>query len=623
MCGIAGYSKAAEGPLHRAYLRPMCDRLVHRGPDAYGEYFDEQVALGHRRLSIIDVAGGAQPLGNEDGSVQIVFNGEIYNYRELREDLERRGHRFRTRSDTEVLVHLYEEEGEQMPERLNGMFAFAIWDRRNRRLFLSRDRFGEKPLYYTSSVPGTGFAFASELKALVALPGFPKNVDPQSVAEFLSNSYIADPATIYRNVNRLRAGHSLTVTGDAIQVRKYWAPPFVVHPEARFESCSEELLHLACDAVKTRMMSEVPLGAFLSGGVDSSAVVAAMASGATEPVKTFSIGFTSPEFDELPYARMVAGRYQTDHAELVVTPDVHEMLDAMLGVYDEPFGDASSIPTLYLSRLARQGVTVALSGDGADEIFGGYRRYRRVLDRLIGSLVPKSLRRFSSIAEWGYDFIPGALPDRTMRSVASQRLGDEYHTSVAVVTTANLQALLAPEVRARLRGYSPQEVMRTRFEKYRDLPPLLQMQAVDMETYLPSDILVKMDRATMAYSLESRAPWLDHRLAEFAGTLPQGFKLRGKEGKRVFKQAFRSLLPHAVLTRPKQGFAVPLAEWFRSSLKHVFEEQALSSEMCEYVDLREVRRIWREHQSRASDDHSWLLWNLLTLALWNARQRTN
>jgi asparagine synthase (glutamine-hydrolysing) len=586
MCGIAGYLTSAGAPLPREPLRAMCSRLVHRGPDGYGEYFDQDAALGHRRLSIIDVAGGAQPLANEDGAIQVVFNGEIYNHRELARDLESRGHRFRTRSDTEVLVHLYEEEGERMPAKLNGMFAFAIWDAARKRLFLARDRFGEKPLYYTSSLPGLRFAFASELKALMTVPGFRKRVDARAVAEFVGNAYIADPSTIYRNVHRLCAGHSLTVAQSGITTRRYWAPPFSAEPGHR-KAAAERLQELARDAVRIRTMSEVPLGAFLSGGIDSSAVVASLAADSTEPVQTFSIGFTSPEFDELDYARLVARRYGTLHRELILDGQVHEMLGRLAGHYDEPFGDPSAIPTLYLARFARERVTVVLSGDGADEVFGGYLRYGRVLERL--------------------------------KQTARPSIGDEYQREVAAISDANLTSLLSPHVHASLDGYWPRDAMKSRFERFRGLPPLLQMQAVDMETYLPSDILVKMDRATMAYSLESRAPWLDHRLAEFAGRFQPDWKFRGVKGKRMLKHAFRRLLPPKILMRPKMGFAAPLAEWFRTSLRTTFEDLVLCREMSAFLNLEQARRLWREHQSGMHDDHSWVLWNLLVLGQWRQR----
>ena len=622
MCGIAGYL-ANHGCLpDRSLLRPMCDRLRHRGPDGYGEFFDDQVALGHRRLSIIDVAGGAQPMGNEDGSIQVVFNGEIYNYLELRQDLKRR-HHFATQSDTEVLVHLYEEVGERLPEYLNGMFAFAIWDARHREMFLARDRFGEKPLYYTFAVPGIRVCFASELKALTILPGFPNNPNAESIADFLSLSYVPDPVTIYRDVFKLRAGHSLVISDGGYRSRQYWAPVFSSDESRQFSSTIEEIKALAADAVTHRMISDVPLGGFLSGGVDSSAVVAFMSGKAPNSVKTFSIGFTDKEFDELPYARMVASRYGTEHHEQVVTPSVEEVLKILVQHYDEPFGDSSAIPTLYLAKMTRRYVTVALSGDGADELFGGYRRYRHgVIEERVRSRFPQWFREWV-LQPAGYyypklDYLPQIFRGKAFISNLSREIGDAYFTSMSAFRDEGLQAVLSPAMRNALGGYSPRETFRNRFEAVRHLPPLLQMQAVDLQTYLPGDILVKMDRATMAHSLEARCPWLDYRLAELACGLPPSWKLRGKTGKYIFKQALSAYLPAEVLSRRKMGFAVPLANWFRTTLRPTFESVVLQPAMAEYLSLGEVRKIWREHQS-GLHEHSSKLWNLLMLALWRER----
>ena len=536
MCGIAGYFRAADAPLTREFLRPMCDRIAHRGPDGHGEFFDADVALGHRRLSIIDVSGGAQPLGNEDGSIQIVFNGEIYNYRELQEELESKGHHFKTRSDTEVLVHLYEEEGERMPERLNGMFAFAIWDSRRRELFLARDRFGEKPLYYSGALPGLQFAFASELKALLTLPGFPRKLNAQSISDFLSGSYIPDPSTIYEDVFRLPAGHSAVVSWSGIRIRQYWSLSEQLSDRPDFERSVEQVRALSAEAVAMRLVSEVPLGGFLSGGVDSSAVVAYMAMGAPDRVKTFSIGFTEARFDELEYARMIVEQYKTEHHEKVVTTDVHDVIDELIESYDEPFGDPSAIPTLYLARLTRQHVTVALSGDGADEVFGGYRRYSfGVMEEKLRSVFPSAFRHtvvkgMASLYP-KLDFLPRMFRAKATLTCLSQELGDAYFTSMSVFRDGRLSAILSGDMKRLLNGYSPREKFRSRFERYSHLPALHQMQAVDLETYLPGDILVKVDRATMAHSLESRAPWLDHRLAELGARLPSSFMVRDGVGK--------------------------------------------------------------------------------------------
>jgi asparagine synthase (glutamine-hydrolysing) len=619
MCGIAGYL-SDELPPDPAVVKLMCDKLVHRGPDDYGWYRDSQAALGHRRLSIIDVDGGHQPLANEDGSLQVVFDGEIYNYRELRRDLISRGHRFATRSDTEVLVHLYEEAGERLPEYLNGMFAFTIWDIRRQELFLARDRFGKKPLYYSSAVPGVRFCFASELKALAALPGFDPQVEPQSVADFLSLSYVPDPATIYKNVFKLRPGHSLTVGLNSETSRRYWKLRFSAEDRPDFSKAVREIQDLASDAIERRMISDVPLGAFLSGGVDSSAVVALMAAHAPDRVKTFSIGFTEEKCDELRFARMVAGRYQTDHHERVVSPSVYEMLDTQVEHFDEPFADASAIPTLYLARMTRQHVKVALSGDGADEVFGGYRRYRfGVLEHRLRQRLPRWFResviRTSAQLYPKFDYLPQAFRAKTLLTNLSQQIGDAYFASMSVFRDGALGAILAPELRRTLGTYSPRESFRERFARVAHLDPLGQMQAVDFETYLPGDILVKADRATMAYSLESRSPWLDYRLVELAARLPPGYKIRGASGKYIFKEAMRALLPADVLDRSKMGFSVPLSEWFRTKLRPTFEEAVLSGSPESLVSLTDAKRLWREHQSGAFN-HERKLWSLLMLSCW-------
>jgi asparagine synthase (glutamine-hydrolysing) len=619
MCGIAGFVSLPGIQPDEATLRRMCERIAHRGPDGFGCYVDSSAALGHRRLSIIDLEGGRQPMTNEDGSLQVVFNGEIYNYLELRDELSARGHIFQTNSDTEVLLHLYEDEGERMPERLNGMFAFAIWDTRRGEIFLARDRFGKKPLYYSTSVPGCRLAFASELKALCELPGFDRTVDPTSVADFLALSYVPDPRTIFRSVRKLPPSSSLLVTRDAERLRQYWQLQLSEHASS-LSNTMEELDALAADSVARRMLSDVPLGAFLSGGVDSSAVVAYMARRAPGNVKSFSIGFTSKAFDETRYARIVASRYQTDHHEETVSPDIAEMLGVLVRHFDEPFGDSSAIPTLYLSRTTRKHVTVALSGDGADEIFGGYRRYRYgVLEEQIRRRFPDWFRSTVFKAAGRYypklDFMPQVFRAKTLLGNLSQVLGDSYYSSMTVFRDAGLQRILAPELRASLGGYDSRASYRERFHRFSHLPPLQQMQAVDYETYLPGDILVKADRATMAYSLEGRSPWLDYRIAELAARLPSNWKIEGRSGKHVFKKTVEPLLPADVLWRRKMGFSVPLAEWFRTSLKPVFEETVLNAGSRPWIDTAEARRLWNEHQSGLHNRDRWL-WNLLMLNLW-------
>ncbi len=628
MCGIAGFLSSQPAGFQRPVLTRMCDRLRHRGPDDAGYFFDDHAALGHRRLSIIDLGGGHQPLGNEDGSVQIVFNGEIYNYLELRRGLEAR-HDFRTSSDTEVMVHLYEEVGERLPEYLNGMFAIAIWDARTSQLFLARDRFGKKPLYYTTALAGLRFAFASELKAFTALEGFDRPVNAQSVADFLALSYIPDPQTIYEDVHKLRPGHSLTVTlePEGIRERRYWAPRFDPSPSpTRLDDTVEELGALAADAVRLRMISDVPLGAFLSGGVDSGAAVALMAQASSVPVRTFSIGFTDKKFDELEYARLLARRYATDHHEQVVSPDIHEMLDKLVEHYDEPFADSSAIPMLYLSRMTRRHVTVALCGDGADELFGGYRRYRySLIEARVRALFPQWFRRtvFGFAGRWypKFDYLPQVFRAKMLFTTLAQEIGDSYFTTMSTFRDGALEQVLSPSLRRLLAGSSPRERFRARFAAVSHLGPLEQIQAVDLETYLPGDILVKADRATMAYSLEGRAPWLDYRIGELAFRLPTGFKVRGRIGKYIFKHMAAPHVPEPVITRAKMGFQVPLAQWFRTSLRPTFQQMVLRPEMEAYLSLGEVRRLWGEHQS-GRHNHDRKLWSLLMLACWDATHRS-
>ena len=625
MCGIAGYLTTDLSLRDPGLLRGMCDRLAHRGPDSYGHFVAPPIALGHRRLSIIDLSTGDQPRGNEDGRIQVVFNGEIYNYKELRQDLREKGHRFQTESDTEVLVHLYEEVGERLPEYLNGMFAFAIWDAGRESLLLARDRLGKKPLYYTTSVPGFALSFASELKALALLPGFEKQVNRRAVANFLSLSYVGDPDTIYEGASKLPPASALVATRSGIRVWRYWTPPIGTDSSITLERATEEIRSLGQDAVRRRMLSDVPLGAFLSGGVDSSAAVGLMAEQSAEPVKTFSIGFTDKEFDELEFARLSAALHHTDHREQVVTPRIEDVFDVLVDHFDEPFGDSSAIPTLYVSRMARQHVTVALCGDGADEMFGGYRRYffgvfeERLRERFPawfrGTVVKAGARHYPK-----FDYLPRVFRAKTLLINIADELGDAYFTSMSAFRDSGLEAVLSPDLRAALGDYSPRENFRSRFRAVREQPPLEQMQWVDMETYLPGDILVKADRATMAYSLESRSPWLDYRLAELAFRLPSAFKIHGRTGKYIFKRAMEKYIPKAVIERPKMGFSVPLAEWFRTSLKARFQTLVLSAEMEEFLSLGEVRRIWEEHQSRRHN-HDRKLWNLLMLAAWNQCHR--
>ncbi len=620
MCGIAGFLTDGRPP-DRDLLIAMCDRLSHRGPDSAGYYVVGGTALGHRRLSIIDLSSGDQPLGNEDGSVQVVFNGEIYNYLELRSDLIGRGHVFRTSSDTEVLVHLYEESGELMPRHLNGMFAFAIWDNRRRHLLLARDRFGKKPLYYCLGPDGLRLSFASELKSLRVIDGVGERLDHRSVANFLALGYVPDPDTIYGDVRKLAPGHSLLMTPEGHRTNRYWTPVFAPSEKLTFRDSADEIHELARDAVRRRMISDVPLGAFLSGGIDSTAVTGIMSSVGTATVKTFSIGFTDPEFDERHYAEIAAKKHKTEHHVAVVTPSVEEILDKLVDTFDEPFGDSSAIPMLYLSRMTRQFVTVALAGDGADELFGGYRRYRHgVVEERLRQRMPEWCRR--SVAgcagRWypKFDYLPRMFRAKSLLTNLADDLGNAYFNSISAFRDEGLNFILSADTLRMLGDFDPRVEYRDRFRRFRHLGPLEQMQAVDFETYLPGDILVKADRATMAYSLESRSPWLDYRLSELAGRMPSSFKILGFDQKRILKAAVAPYVPAPLLHRKKMGFSVPLASWMRTSLKQVFEDAVLKDGIGGLLSTREVRRLWVAHQSKLHD-HSRKLWYLLVLGLWH------
>jgi len=597
MCGIAGFAGWPLGAEEAGRtVRAMCDAIVHRGPDDSGYFVAPEVALGMRRLSIIDVAGGQQPIGNEDGSVQVVFNGEIYNHHEVRRDLVGRGHRFRTRSDTETIVHLYEEMGEAFVERLRGMFAIALWDIRAKRLVLARDRVGIKPLSYW--VTPNGIAFCSELRSLLALDRFPRRLDDRGMAAFLSLGYVPDPLAAFAGVAKLPPGHVLTWSAErGVAVQRYWTPAVAETPVVDEASAVERLRELLAAAVGSHLEAEVPLGAFLSGGLDSSTVVALMARGAAIEPHTFSIGFDDVAFNEAPHARRVAAAIGTRHTELVVRPDADRWIEGIVAIFDEPFADSSALPTYVVSWLARQHVTVSLSGDGGDELFGGYTRY---LDAL----------RRPTLPAWGRSILRAV--GRALPHVAPGRgrlLDRARSREVAYAGTVALP--LAP-----VDGGMAARRLVPRDGEFGDIVPDAfvaagardfgsQMMLVDIATYLPGDILTKVDRASMAVSLEARVPLLDHALVEFALALPSGLKIRDGVGKQVFRRAIRGLVPPAVLDHPKLGFAVPLGSWFRGPLRHRLDRlSATDGGLYDVLDRESVRRLVREHLMRRRDHSS-------------------
>jgi asparagine synthase (glutamine-hydrolysing) len=615
MCGIAGY--AGRNPPDAAQLRRMCDVLSHRGPDEDGYLITDSVALGMRRLSIIDLSTGHQPVFNEDRSIAIVYNGEVYNFGELRRSLEAGGHHFGTDSDTECIVHLYEEHGERCVEHLRGMFAFALWDDRQHRLMLARDRAGKKPLYYR--VTNDGIWFGSELKALLQDPNCPRTVNPTALHSFLTYGYVPAPAAILTGVHKLPPAHTLTYHDAAVELRRYWRLSYGSKLALSEEEAAEALRGLVREATRIRLVSDRPLGAFLSGGVDSSVVVAAMAEQMPEPVKTFSIGFEDHRFDERSYARMVAERFGTDHQELVVRPDVAELLPRLAWFYDEPFADSSAVPSYYLAEMARRHVVVALNGDGGDESFGGYDRY--VAQGLAARI--RLGDRLSSVVLRGVNALPSGAHQSRMRRVKrfmAFALGPpatRYTEVMAIFTNQDKEALYSDEMKEAMGGVDAYELLAAAFADSEATEVVDAAMDVDVRTYLPGDLLVKMDIATMANSLEARSPLLDHKVMEFGAALPANLKVRGRTGKWLLKHAARGWLPDEVLDRPKMGFGVPVAAWLRDELRDLAHD-VLTDDTARgrpYFEPATVDSLLDEHQ--AGTDHSKKIWALLCFELWH------
>jgi asparagine synthase (glutamine-hydrolysing) len=622
MCGISGWFDTRwQRPADEAVLRRMNGAIGHRGPDGDGFYFADGIGFGHRRLAIIDLAGGHQPMFNEDATVCITFNGEIYNFQSLREELLERGHRFATKSDTEVIVHGWEEWGEGCLDRLQGMFALAIWDSRTQTLFLARDRMGEKPLYYAGLDDGT-LIFGSELKALLAHPGFRRVIDPCAIEEFFTLGYIAEPRTIYQGAARLAAGHCLSFTRGGIpRVRAYWDLAPATESNGGLDALAGELTDRLRRSVQAQMVADVPLGAFLSGGMDSSGVVALMAGLLPEAVNTFTIGFGDKRFDETAHATAVAERHGTRQTTQRMDGEEFGLIDRLPEIFDEPFGDSSALPTYLVAQLARRHVTVALSGDGGDELFGGYRRYRfHGREEALRRLMPGWLRRplFTALgrAYPQLDWAPRALRARHTFQELGLDAAAGYLANLSVVDEDGRKRLFSSSLRRDLQGYDAIELIEHHMARAPSRDPVAIAQYVDLKTWLPSDILTKVDRTSMACSLEVRVPMLDHTVVEWAARLPRAAKIGDGQGKVVLKRALRDLLPAGFLDRPKQGFSVPLAAWFRGPLKPAFR-QAMTRESGKpglaetgYFEMAEIDRLMNQHES-GFHDHSrtlWLLW---------------
>jgi asparagine synthase (glutamine-hydrolysing) len=630
MCGIAGiFYREGRRPVDLAVLRRMGDAIAHRGPDAEGFWTGAEsgveagvgVGLAHRRLSIIDLAGGRQPMGNEDDSLQVVFNGEIYNYRELRRELEGRGHRFQSESDTEILVHLYEEQGEGLVDRLRGMFAFALWDVRKQSLLLARDRVGIKPLYVYRD--GEKVLFGSEIKALLAYGDIERRLDLAALEAYVTFGVVPGGRSIFQKIGKLSPGHVLRIDRDNWErgPRRYWQLQFEPDESMTAEAWCEAVEAKVAESVEAHRIADVPVGAFLSGGLDSSAVLAMLANGGGPAVQTFSIGFEEKEFSELPYARQVAKQFGTTHVEQIVTPEAVGSLTDLVRYYDEPFADASAIPTLWVSRLAARHVKVVLSGDGGDEAFGGYRRYAHDLrEAALRNWIP-TWARHGLLGPLGRawpkaDWLPRVLRGKTLLTNLALEPAAAYANTLALCRWPERRRLLTGDVWAELNGTRPEQQVTRAFGDAND-DPLRGMLAADVAMYLPDDFLTKVDRASMSCGLEVRPPLVDHELLELAARIPSRFKVRGGTTKWILKEAFRKRLPGEIIDRPKQGFEIPIDNWLRGPLREIFEAKVLSpnNRLGTYIDQREAGRLYGAHQSRVGR-HGILLWGLLVLGCW-------
>lgn len=624
MCGIVGIVNANSRAVERDVLTRMNAAIFHRGPDEDGFYVKENVGLAMRRLAIIDLAGGQQPIFNEDRTKAIVYNGEVYNFQELRKDLEERGHRFYTNCDTEIIVHLYERYGAECVQYLRGMFVFAIWDEREKSLFIARDRIGKKPLLY-SHRPNGDFVFGSEFRALLQHPKISRDVDFDALDNYLSYLSVPAPKTAFKQIRKLEPAHWLRWTDGKIETKRYWLPDFSKKIKISEQEAIEETTRIVRESTRLRMISEVPLGVFLSGGVDSSMVAALMAEESDKPIKTFSIGFEEKEFSELKYARRVAEHIGAEHHEFIVKPDAMEVLPTLVEHYGEPYADWSAIPTYYMARETRKYVTVALNGDGGDESFAGYERHAAMNLAEKYHRLPAFLRK--SLIEKAFNLVPASnlkknrVKDakRFLRA-ASLPVVERYFHWACKFNNELKETLYTPDFRARLNGSPPIRLAEQWFKQANGIGTVDATLLTDIMTYLPNDLMVKVDIATMAVSLEGRSPFLDHKVIEFGASLPAELKIRSTETKSLLKKAASKLVPPDVIYRRKMGFDVPVATWFRSSLKD-FLQGTLLSETAQKRGLFQpgrVRRLIDEHVA-GREDNGWQLWTLLMLELWFER----
>jgi asparagine synthase (glutamine-hydrolysing) len=634
MCGITGFihfsaantadsllsNSVNDSVVDQQLLKQMNQAQFHRGPDEGGEYLDEHVALGHRRLSIIDLSSGQQPMASDDGEYVLIFNGEVYNFKETRVELEAFGHTFHSHSDTEVILHAYMQWGPACVDKLQGMFTFAIWHKKQQSLFISRDRLGIKPLFYTM-IDGTLY-FASELKSITLIPGLSKKIDAKAIEQYFALGYAAEPHTIYQDVAKLPPGHNLTINvGDKTpKVEKYWDVSYAQQVEMTEEEYLEAMVGQFKSAVDSHMNADVPLGSFLSGGVDSSAVVAMMSQLSNEPVTTCSIGFDVKDYNETDFARMVAKDYKTDHQEQIVASDDFELVDLLAGLYDEPYADSSAMPTYRVCQLAREKVTVCLSGDGADELLAGYRRYGLMMnEEKVRSILPYSIRKplFGTLGKLypKLDWAPQFLRAKTTFQSLAMDTAEGYFHGVSLLNDAQRKALFSNELYQELKGYTALEVFREHQENFDGNDPLSLIQYLDIKTYLVGDILTKVDRASMAHSLEVRVPFLDHKFVEWTAKIPTDLKIKNGCGKYILKKAMEPHLPHDVLYRKKMGFRVPLSDWFRGPLKQKLRDALLSEQMKNsgLFNMKTIEKWLDDHQS-GRKEYSAPLWTLLMFA---------
>ena len=620
MCGIAGFTHFSGNMGDKDTLKKMGDSIYHRGPDAGGEHINEHVGLAHRRLAIIDLSdAGIQPMTSHDGKYVIVFNGEIYNFQAIRDELSAAGYPFKTHTDTEAILALYATEGEKMLSKLNGMFAFALWDTTSEKLMIARDRMGKKPLYYLQTE--TQFAFASEIKALLTLPNVPRDIRLDAVYDFFAYQYIPDPKSIFTHIHKLPPAHYMTIDASGVNIQQYWDVSFKNTSDESEVVLTQKLRDLATHCTKQRMVSDVPLGAFLSGGVDSSGVVAMMATNSKTPVTTCSIGFDEKKFNETEFAKEVANQYQTDHHEFTVHQNVADNLEKIVAYFDEPFADPSLVPTFFVSELARQQVTVAIAGDGGDEVFAGYEKYTKdATENRLRNKFPKFIRKY--VFPKFADLLSNSnatvfRKGKSLLTSLSQEPAMGFYTTNSQIDDRQWQKLAQQDIKEKLGDYHPSKITIDAYEKSDGPDHLAKILYTDMKTYLPGGILVKVDRMSMANSLEVRAPLLDKDVVEFSATVPSEMKFKNGEKKHILKEAFKPMLPNNILYRKKMGFSVPLASWFRHEIKELAQRYLIEQAqgLKGIFNHDQVVTLWKEHQN-GNADHSALLWSMLMFEMW-------